>query len=486
MVLFRILGPLEVLGHDGSARRPGAGKPATVLGALLLAPGTWVSVDRLVGLAWPGTAPPTSAEANLKTYVWQLRRLLPEHADGSRIESGSGGYRLRLDAGELDADQAARHFAHARLATAAGDHETALDLLQRALRLWRGQPLAGLDCLAGEAVERLGELRGQLRESLAETQLKLGRTADAVATLRVLTAEDPLREDAWARLVRALHTMGRPAQALAAYHQAYRLLATELDVRPGPELTEALRLVRGDRSPSAPSPRRELPRDVPWFTGRDEELRAVRRACGDIAPVIVVDGEAGTGKTAFAVHAAGLAPERFPDGQFFVDLHARDRLTPLEPFDVLGRLLRGLGLPTALVPSEVDERAALWRSELACRRLLLVLDDAASREQVEPLLPGTGSSAVLITTRDRHWHVDGATRLHLGPLPPAEAVELFRAAAGNRCGRDDAASVARIVRYCDGRPRALRDLAATLQASPQWTVQRLAAGLGCQEHGKIA
>ncbi|MFE5563909.1 BTAD domain-containing putative transcriptional regulator [Amycolatopsis japonica] len=423
MVLFQVLGPLEVRGRDGVTRRPAGGKPATVLAALLMQPNAWVAVDRLIENTWPEQAAPASAEANLKTYMWQLRRLLPEHDAGPRIEGRAGAYRLHVGPGELDADCAMALADDATRALAAGTPGTALALGDKALRLWRGRPFEGLYVLADDAVERLGELHRRLRESLADAQLGLGRTADAVATLQALTADDPLREDVWARLIRAQHEMGRPAQALATFHRARRLLAAELGVRPGPELRKAFQAVHGSGAPDRP--RRELPRIVEPLAGREREFAALERALTGRAPAVVVAGAAGAGKTALAVAAAHRVSERFPDGQFFVDLHGGSR--PLSIAAVLERLLRGLGLPPALIPSDVDERAALWRSELAGRRVLVVFDDAATRSQVAALLPATGRSAAIVTTRARDFSLAGAMTVHLGPKR-ASARQLERVA----------------------------------------------------------
>jgi DNA-binding SARP family transcriptional activator len=429
MVLFHVLGPLEIRGRDGVMCPPGSGKPARVLAAFLVQPNAWVAVDRLIDLTWHAQAVPASAEANLKTYIWQLRQLLPEHADAPWIESRAGAYRLHVADDELDAQCAARCSAEASDALAAGAPATALSLVEQALGLWRGRPFEGLDLVADDAVEQLEELHRKLRGSLAEAQLGLGRTEEAIATLRGLTADDPLREDVWAQLIRTLHMRGRPAQALATYHQARRVLATELGVRPGPELTGAFRTVLGDSRGDTPAipPRRELPRAPRSFTGRDRELRQLTGALSGVAPATLVTGSAGTGKTALVVYAAHRLSDRFPDGQFFVDLHGRGP-GPLDPAAVSERLLRGLGFPPGLIPSDTDERAALWRSELAGRKALLVFDDAADPADLEPLLPATGASATLITSRDHTCRIDDVGRIHLETFPGGMAPTRFDSA----------------------------------------------------------
>ncbi|MFC6022202.1 BTAD domain-containing putative transcriptional regulator [Plantactinospora solaniradicis] len=469
MVLFHVLGPLEV--HAGTAvRRFGGSKPGTLLATLLTKPNGWLATEDLVAAIWPEPAVPVSAEANLKTYVWQLRRSLPEYDGGPRIESGPGGYRVRVGRGELDTHRVGELAEQARLASSDGRTEAAAALLEQALRTWRGRPFAGLDPVAStDALAQLDDLRLGLAERLAEAQLALDRGQDALSTLRSVTADAPLREGIWARLIRALHATGRRAEALAAYRQARDLLAAELGVGPGPALVEAYRLALGDAR-SGPA-RRELPRDVP-LAGRTAELAAVRRAARDAVPVVLVEGMAGVGKTALAVHAAHrLAPD-YPDGQFFVRLGDGGQPGTPDPAAVLDRLLRGVGVPAAGIPSDLDGRSALWRSELARRRILLVLDDVPGPDQLAPLLPAIPTCLTLVTTRNRDWHPDGATRVRLAPLGTEAAAALFRSALGRR--DTDRQAVAAIAHRCGGLPAALRDAAARLHSRPHWTVRRLA------------
>ncbi|GAA0522844.1 hypothetical protein GCM10011581_38550 [Saccharopolyspora subtropica] len=484
-MIFHVLGPLEVHDPDGGVYRLGRGKIAAVLATLLLHPNAWVSSTELIDATWHETAMPASAEANLKTYVWRLRRMLPAAGGQPRIESAPGRYRLRVEPGELDAHRVAEHAARARAAADAGEFATAVAELEAALRWWRGLPFEGVARAVSCAADRLAELHHQLREELAEAQLALGRTREAVHTLRALTEDDPLREGSWASLVRALHALGRRTEALRTYGCAQQILAAELGVPPGRALTTAYRAALGETTATT---RRELPGDVAHFTARTVELAAIRRAVGG---VVLVDGMPGVGKTALAVHAAHGLADAFPDGQFFVDLRARaaaDRAAASpaarapDPADVLARLLRRIGVTDAFIPDSVDDRAALWRSELARRRVLLVLDDAEGLGHIEPLLPAGRSSLTLVTTRNRDWHIDGAVRIGLGPLVEQDAVAMFRAAAGVRAhdavdprGGDDA--VAAAVRLCGGIPAAVRDVAAKLHARPLWTLQSLAGAL---------
>ncbi|GLY97614.1 BTAD domain-containing putative transcriptional regulator [Actinoplanes sp. NBRC 103695] len=393
-MLIRTLGPIEL--HTPTAvHQLGAGKPAAVLATLVQQPNAWVTVDQLAEATWPGAAMPASAAANLKTYVWQLRRLL---GGADRITRRADAYRLRVLPGELDADQARSLAAAARTA----DPSTAADLIREALALWRGRPYSGVES-AATAADVLEELRLELSERLAALRLELGDTAEAIGTLRGVVAEAPLREPAWALLVRALHTAGQRTEALLASRRAAAILRTELGVAPGPQLT-----AYSASFPAAPSlVRRELPRDV-RLVGRAAELAHISRAAAGPAPIVLLSGPAGIGKTALAVHAAHRLAADFPDGQFFI--HLRQPAGAL-----LERLLRGLGLRPCDIPADLDERAALWRSEVSRRRVLLVLDDAQTREQVWPLLPATSGSMALVTARSLTGHLDGATHLPLGP-----------------------------------------------------------------------
>lgn len=437
-MLFRVLGPLEV--HAAEVHALGTGKPAIVLATLLQQPNAWVPTDRIAEATWPGADMPASAEANLKTYVWQLRRILPGVPAGARIERNADAYRLRVAPGELDADHARELAAEARRPDLP-PHE-ARTLVERALSLWRGRPYCGLEPAAAAAAT-LEELRLQLREHLARLQLRLGDEEQAICTLRGVTAEAPLRESAWAHLVRALKLAGRRTEALIAYRRAAGLLASELGVLPGPELLAAERDVVGGavRLPV----RRELPRDV-RLIGRASESDALRRAATAPAPVVLVEGAAGIGKTALAVRVAHELAPAYPDGQFF--LHLRRPVTAL-----LDRLLRSLGVTDAGLPADPDEKVARWRSELAGRRVLLVLDDARTRDQVWPLLPAGPGSLAVVTARELDGHLDGACRLPLGPLAPVAATALYASIAGTT---DE-----RAIRACRGNPAALRAAAAT-------------------------
>jgi DNA-binding SARP family transcriptional activator len=458
-VLFGVLGPIEAYDSHGARIGLGAGKPATLLAALLLHANEWVDVDRLIDAIWHEQDTPPSADQNLKTYIWRLRRLLADANRVNRVDSRPGAYRIRIESGDLDVHLVERYEAAAEQALANGDTDTAIARLTAALQLWRGRPYAELpDSWTSQADAHSDRLRWRVREKLAEAHTCQGSPEAAASVLWDLVGENPLAEGAWTRLVLTLHAAGRRAEALVAFQQARSVLVEELGVEPGTELAGAQRAVL-----RASAPRRDLPRTVPDFTGRTAELTRMKtllRGNENAVGVLVVHGMPGVGKTALAIHAAHELAAEHPGGQLFVELHAHDQRGPLDPADVLARLLRAAGVP---VPSDVDERAALWRSSIADRRLLLVLDDALDAAQVRPLLPGSPGCAVLITTRNRLSGLDGVETLGLGPLPDAAAARLFRSTVSPEA-----------VRRCGGLPAAVRAASARLHYRPQWTLDWLA------------
>ncbi|TDO50645.1 DNA-binding SARP family transcriptional activator [Kribbella sp. VKM Ac-2527] len=464
-IAFRVLGPLEVDGPDREPLDVCGGKPATVLTLLLLHRNAWVSTDQLIEAVWAGLDVPASAQRNLKTYVWQLRRALP----GDRIESRPGAYRVHVRPGELDADLAADLSDQARKLLLAGNSAAAAaNLVEQALGLWRGCPYDGLTGDATSAVERLTELHRSLREDLADAHLDLGRSADAISLLRALTDEDPLRELTWTKLLAALRRTGRRHDALAAYQRARTALVRELGIEPGAELTALHQAILNDDAPAeAPlhqqptttdAVRSDLPARIAGFVGRGAELAAVANL--DMAAgvqVVTIDGMPGIGKTAFALEAAATITR--PDGKFYLDLRThRDR--PIDTFDALGELIHAAA-PSSSLPSTTAGRAACWRS--LGLRILLVLDDVADAEQVRQLLPNTPGSVVLVISRPRLAGLDRDAAITLDVLADADAARLTDSEP--------------ILRCCAGHPAALRRLAERVRNREPWTAARLTARL---------
>jgi transcriptional activator/NB-ARC domain-containing protein len=314
-------------------------------------------------------------------------------------------------------------------------------------------------------------MRWEVRETLAGVLAGQGQLREAIVLLRELTAEGPLREGAWARLVRTLHQVGRRSEALAIYEQARAVLAGELGVEPGQELAEAHRIALTDQQVLL-RPRCDLPRDVPDFTGRAGEvarLTELGRSSATSVPVAVIDGMPGVGKTTLAVHVARRIAGRFPDGQLFIDL--RDRPSS---GDILARLLRTIGIGDQAIPATTDERAAMWRSELAGHRVLLVLDDARSAEQIEPLLPGDPGCMVLVTSRSR-LRLDAVDSVILEPLGHEESAALFLAGARDWRINAEPEALGEITRLCGGLPTAIRAAVTLFTDRPKWTASQLVA-----------
>ncbi|MFF2542877.1 BTAD domain-containing putative transcriptional regulator [Kitasatospora sp. NPDC058063] len=485
---LRILGPVDVL--DGGREVPLDGaKQRTVLAALLLAEGRLLPDERLSTLLW-GCDPPATRNAQLYTYVSRLRgRLGPEVA----LLRRPPGYRLDLGTATFDLHAFERAAEQGRAELAAGRPRRAAELLCAALAHWRGTPLAGTtEHLTGRELPRLEELRLTALEHRIDAELELGRHDALVAELTSLVAEHPVREKLRGQLMTALHRCGRQADALGVYQHGRRLLVEELGVDPGPGLRALHRAVlHGELSAPAAAPAAvesapvtlwtglppaTLPAADPDFTGRADELALLRaRLRPDPAPgpVTVVTGPPGVGKSALAVRAARLARCDFPDGQLYADLRAR-QARPRDPTGVLGSFLRALGAHPREIPDGLDERVQLFRSRLAGRRLLLVLDDAADERQVRPLLPGDGPCRTLVTSRSPLAAVEGSRALQLGPLEFPDAYQLLATVAGRERVAADPASAARIVELCDRLPLALRISAARLATHPHWSTAALA------------
>jgi DNA-binding SARP family transcriptional activator len=465
---IQVLGPMRAW-HDDEPIPLGPPAQRTVLGLLVLAGGQPVGLAGLIDGIW-GDDPPVSAVNVIQTHVKRLRRVLePSRAPHSRSELLpylGDGYRLGVPADQIDI----LRFRHMlRLAATS----RAVEPLSEALALWQGQPFADLPQLAGHPRVRsiIAEHRAALSR-LGAAMLAAGQAGRAIDAFEEVTAADPLDEAGQAGLVRALAAAGRRAQAFNTFHAVRRRLADELGVDPGTELTAAHReLLDADARTSAPAPPvvasarpvpAELPADVPGFTGRVHEIDRLDRLTGTPDPssvmITVVSGTAGVGKTALATRWAHRNRDRFPDGQLYVDLRGYDPEQPVSPDAALARFLRSLGLPGEQMPADVEERSALYRSLLDRRRVLVLLDNAASADQVRPLLPGTAGCVVLVTSRDslpglivRH----GARRLDLDVLRRDDAVALLRRLAGESVTGDPEAA-AELAEHCARLPLALR------------------------------
>jgi DNA-binding SARP family transcriptional activator/tetratricopeptide (TPR) repeat protein len=514
VVRFLILGPLEVwTGQDWSSI--GAPKWRALLAALLLNPGQAVSTDRLAAELW-GDDPPDRATNLVSVYVLRLRRALGD-PEGRVLTTRAPGYQLLLGPGDLDAECFETLAAQGRDALADSDPGHAADKLAEALELWRGRALADVppSALVTAEADRLEESRLSALELRIEADLGCGRAAQLVPELRRLLSDHQLREGLWALLIRALDGAGRHAEALAAYGQAREVIADELGVDPGPELQGLYQaMLTADAGPRPPpaagiapppagssaeaahrragpgsSSRRapaQLPADVADFTGRGAPLERLyglvsgaRQQANGAVTVAVVAGTPGLGKTTLAIHAAHRLRPDFPDGQLYVSLRGgSDHPVPAD--EVLARFLRDLGVDGARVPVDPEERAAMYRTRLAERQMLIVLDDARDAAQVRPLLPGTGSSAVIVSSRHRLSDLAGSRLIDLDVLDEGEAAELFTRIIGTDRAEAEPGPVRDVLGVCAGLPLAIRIAGARLAARRAWTVRTLADRLADQ------
>jgi DNA-binding SARP family transcriptional activator len=490
----RLLGVVEVR-RDGVPVPVPSGRPAVVLAALALRPGAVVSQATLTRLLWP-VDQPEHPRAALQTHVARLRAVLGRAA----VESAGEGYRLGLPPDVVDVARFRGLFAAAR---ATGDPVHELDLLDQALALWRGNPLAGLwpDALARQTAPSLLDEVLTAAERAHEIRRTLHGPDDGlVRQLRELVAAHPHRERAAGQLMLALTAQGRQGDALAVFHDTVRALRA-LGRRPGAELSELHgRLLAGvaEPTPSAvvtdqPEPRRavpapapavapqrpaQLPARPPSFVGRAVEVAALTAALRD-GPVpagrcrtVVVSGPGGTGKTTLALRVAHEVRDHYPDGQLFADLRTSTDATALGT-DALAGLLRALGVGGSDLPPCPQERAELFRQLCTGRRLLVLMDDA-DPETVASLLPPGSGSAVIVTSRRRLPTLPADARVDLGMFSEPEARRLLASVVGpDRLAAEPEATTA-VLERCAGSPLAVRIAAGRLATRPAWPIGHFA------------
>ncbi len=484
---FRVLGPTE-LWSAGQPCDLGSARARSVLAILLLTPRTIVPAHALIDRLWD-TEPPPKARESLSVYVARLRASLRQAAgDGARLAGRANGYVLDVDPEAVDLHRFRRLRRQAGALTASGDYDHAAHLLREADELWRGQALADI---RGDWVSRMRDSLEDERRAVilerVECELKLGRHADLVGELRSLVAQYPLDETFIAYQMTALYWSGRPGDALSLYRETRTRLADEQGTEPGPVLAELhLRILRRDpglsvrlanRPPALVPPPDTLPPESNEFVGRGEELAQLTGEHGDTPQVVVIEGMPGVGKTALALHAARAVAERYPDGMLYLNFHTHDPGSPsLGSAEALHGLLRMLNVPAAQIPDAVGQRAALWRAELSRRRAVVILDDAATRDQIRPLLPAAGGCLILITARRRLPDFADARVVTLDVLPKDDAVTLFAqvASPGAVPDQDEAATA---VEVCGRLPLAIKLTAAGLARGYPFRLANLAGEL---------
>lgn len=499
-----MLGPVEVR-DGGRVLDIGPPQRRMVVAALVTDAGRPVSSETLIDRVWDDA--PRAARQVLHTHVSRIRKMLAGAAEpggtAARLVRRSGGYVLEVDPEDVDLYrfrglvQRARTGAHTGAARAA--------LLRAALDLWRGEPLAGLSgAWAARMREGWRQQRLEVAVPWAKAELETGDPTALASRLTELAGEYPLVESLTAELMRALHAAGQTAEALSRYATTRRRLVEELGAEPGVELRRVHQeILRGDPDlhsepaalsvrPSRPDPSlwrppAQLPGGLPGFTGRTDELTALDQTMVAInrrtAPVIsVVSGTAGVGKTALAVHWAHRIRDEFPDGQLYVNLRGFSAAgTVMDPAQAVQRFLDAFEIPPQRVPADVQAQVALYRSLLANRRVLVVLDNARDADQVRPLLPGSPGCLTIVTSRNQLSSliaVDGAHPLTLDLLTVAEAGELL----ARRLGADRVAAeplaVDEIITRCSRLPLALTIVAARAAAHPRFSLTSLATELG--------
>jgi DNA-binding SARP family transcriptional activator/tetratricopeptide (TPR) repeat protein len=510
---------------DGAGDRVAVAGPRlrVLLAALLLHANIPVPAGELVELVWDGSPPP-GAIATLRSYVRRLRAAVDPGT--ARITTSGPGYVIRVEQDELDVLEFEALCRDTRAALRACAWADASAAATRALGLWRAAPLLDVpaEALRGEFVPRLERLRLQVLEDHFDAGLRLEQCQELIPQLLEVTARHPLQERFHAQLMLALAGTGQRAQALSAYQQARQVLITELGIEPGPDLRDIhQQILAGDashpaggaedgRPAAAPDPAvtgapegparavagpavagtagpvpgrpAQLPATIADFTGRQAQAAYLRDALAGeeaapgsgIVPVAVVAGAAGRGKTTLAVHVAHQVRDLFADGQLYAHLSGASG-QPAAPAEVQARFLRDLGLDGGQIPAGEQERTALYRTQLAGRRVLILLDDAKDAAQVRPLLPGSGPCAVVVTTRNRTPFLVSTGFVDLGILPDSEARELLARTAGRARLAAEPDAAAEVLRACAGLPLAIRICAARLATRPRWPIATMAARL---------
>ena len=482
----RLLGPVDVV--DGTPRPVPGKRRRAVLAVLALHAGRPVSPEQLIEAVWDGQAPAT-AQNSLQRLISYLRGIL---GMAGAIVAGPSGYILDLGANATDAEVAERLVRQAGTST---DPAHRASLLRATLGLWRGRPLAdvaGLRWLDKQA-ERLDALRVEAERALIEARLALGEHAELVPDLERMVQDDPFDERAHARLMLALYRAGRQVDALTTYQRLRKTLGDELGLDPGPELRDLESAILRqdpslDQDPPLPGAAAristtgevpaQLPRSVSAFAGRVAELATLDATA---AGIVVICGTAGVGKTTLAVHWAHQMAARYPDGQLYVNLRGFDPCCPAtEPAEAMRAFLDALGVPSARIPAGPHALTGLYRSLLAGKRMLILLDNARDAEQVRPLLPGAPGCLVIVTSRDQLNPLvvtEGADPLTLDVFDPDEARDLLSSRVGEARLKAEPDAVATISARCARLPLALAIAAARAAVQPRLSLAMLAAQL---------
>ncbi|MEV6599770.1 BTAD domain-containing putative transcriptional regulator [Actinoplanes sp. NPDC051346] len=501
-----VLGPMQAWQGD-TCLSLGPVQQRVVLGVLALHANRPLRREQLIEAVW-GEAAPAYAVNLVHKYISGLRRAFdPVRSAGSpsRLLAWTDiGYRLSLPPGCLDLEVFDREIARARSARAAGELPEAAQAVHAALQLWRGPAFDGLTSpLLDAERDRLAERRISVLEERIEIDLAMGNDQDLVAELQRLVVEYPMRERLRGSLMTALYRSGRQGEALAAFHAVARYLKEELGVDPSADLQDLnQRILANDPGLAGAAPARplveatgvepgpampvpaQLPYAIPHFVGRDAELHRLDELVaegGDGMVIAVVTGTAGVGKTSLAVHWAHQVSGGYPHGQLYVDLRGFDpNLSAVEPGEALRGFLDALGVPARRVPATLEQQAALYRSLLAGRRTMVVLDNARDTDQVMPLLPGSAGCLVLVTSRNRLSGLiaAGAVAVPVDLLTADEGRQMLRGRIGPSRVEAEPGAVDDIISVSARLPLALAIVAARAAAHPRFSLAALAGDLG--------
>lgn len=488
-----ILGPVE-LRSGGRRDALGTAREGLTLAALAVDAGRPVPLDTLIHRLWDDN-PPRKPRASLHVYAARIRRRLDSAGGEVRLAQQAGSYTLEIAPDQVDLHRFQRLAAEARSLSDAGDDVQALALLEEAEAGWRGEPLSGLPGLWAESV-RTNMAEKHLAATLTRiaVELRMGHFAELIPDLTTLLEQHPTDEGLAAHLMVADYGCGRQADALRVYDTVRRRLSEELGAEPGGALSRLHQLIL-NQVPVAellarPEPVSAAPHTLPShgeLIGREREMRALQAPGpgGAVIALQAISGMPGIGKSTLALHAARRLTPSFPSGQVHFDLEAHTPgRSPLTPQAALSALLRIFGVPAAEIPEELGELVSLWRTLLATRRAVIVLDDAADAEQVRPLLPGDSPSLVIITSRRRLTGLPGVRSLFLDVMTTDEADAMFRQLAGEERSREQA-EVAEITRLCGNLPLAVELAAGRLVSRPSWTTAHLIRRLS-REDGRLS
>ncbi|WP_444947904.1 BTAD domain-containing putative transcriptional regulator [Micromonospora ureilytica] len=499
---FHVLGPLEIL-HRGRNIVPTAPKPRQVIALLILRRNTVVQTCDLIDELWEDN-PPASAMTTLQTYVYKLRKTLAHQDAEHLLTTRPGGYQFTVSDSALDLCHFEQLASSGQAAVEAGDMVSAREDLGAALDLWQGPALAGVTqgSLLSSYVTRLDEIRSRILELRIEVDLRLGRHRGLISELKSLVIRYPLHEHLYCALMVALHRSGRRHDALEVYRSLRRNMVDDLGLEPGPAVRELHQALLSDApdqlmfgpltgpipaaAPESAAPAEsafvpvadpaQLPADIADFTGRVDasrslvaELAWAPRQGRTAIPVAVVTGMPGVGKTTLAVHAGHRAAAEFPDGQLYAELGASTGC-PADHGEVLHGFLRALDVAEDRIPAQTTERAKLFRTTTAGRRMLFVFDDVDTAADVRALMPGDPQCAVLVTSRRRLHGLATTLHLDLDVLSPDEAVELVGRIAGEGRLAADRMAARRLADLVARLPLALRCIAGRLATVPGMSI----------------